>query len=176
MAWRRSLGGLPQGIERRRVLLERSSPAHDLNALRRVAHAQDIHAQPEPVKQLRTQIALLRIHRANEHEASGVCERHTLTLHGVDPHRSRIEQRVDQMVVEQVDFVDVEDGSVGRRKKARLEDPLAVFERVLEVKRSDEPVLGGRDRQLDDASVSANLRERAGLAALTTFDAPRSRV
>src|SRR2546427_12496595 len=44
----------------------------------RVADAFDVYAQPEPVEQLRAQLAFLGIHGADEDEARWVRERHPL--------------------------------------------------------------------------------------------------
>ena len=73
--------------------------------------------------ELRPQLALLRVHRPDQDESRRVRERDTLSLDGVDAHRGRVETHVDDVVVEQVDFVDIEDVAVRLRQDARLEAP-----------------------------------------------------
>ena len=76
-------------------------------------------------------------------------DRHALALDVGAAHRRRVEQQVDQVVVQQVHLVDVEHAAVRRGQQPGLEglDPLG--QRPLQVQRADDPVLGGADRQLD---------------------------
>ena len=149
--------------------------ADDLDALGGRVEARDVDAQAEPVEQLRPDLALLGIHRADEDEARGVRERDALALDDVDAHRRGVEQRVDEVVVEQVDLVDVEDAAVRVGEQTRLEAALAVLERVLEVERADEPVLGGGDGQLDEARAPrARGSGRPSPWRLAALGAPRA--
>ena len=73
--------------------------------------------------------------------------RHAVALHVVRAQGRRVEQQVDQVVVQQVDLVHVQDAPVRRGEQARLEGRDALGERPPEVKRPGEPVLGRADRQ-----------------------------
>ncbi len=132
-----------------RVGLERQSPADDLGALAGVVGRADLDAEAEAVQQLRAQVALLDVHRPDEDEPGVVLDGHRLALDPGDPGRGGVEQRVDEVVGQEVDLVDVEDAAVGAGEQARLERVLA-GQRAPEVERADEPVERRADRQLDE--------------------------
>ena len=71
-----------------------------------------------------------------------------LTLHGIDAHRCRVEQNVDDMILEQIDLIYIEDVAVRRRQNAWLEFLAPVLNRSLHVERSDHAVLRRADGQL----------------------------
>ena len=119
-AMRRALAlllGLPSG--------RRSAPGSASNAirrrttsaaLRRRAAADDLHRQAEAVEQLRPQVALLGVHRADQQErAPGALNEMPSRSTVVDAHRRGVEQHVDEVVGQQVDLVDVEDAAVAPR-------------------------------------------------------------
>ena len=81
----------------------------------------DVHGEAEPVEQLRSQLALLGIHRSDQHEAGVVDVRHAVALDAVGAGHGRVEQRVDQVVGQQVDLVDVQDAPVGGGHQAPAE-------------------------------------------------------
>ena len=135
--------------ERRRVALERQPAAHDLRALRRVLRGAHLDAEPEAIEQLRAQLALLGVHRADEQEARRVHGRHRLALDAREPGRGGVEQRVDEVVGQEVDLVDVEDPAVRAGEQPGFEGLLA-GERAAEVERADEPVERRAERQLDE--------------------------
>ena len=78
-------------------------------------------------------------------------DRNTLAFDHVDPHRCSIEQDVDQVVIEQVDFVDIQNVAIRLRQHARLEAALAALDRGLDVDGANYPVFRGIDRQLNDS-------------------------
>ena len=108
-----------------------------------------VDGQPEPVQQLRAQLALFGIHGSDEDETRVVTVRDPVALHVYPPHRGGVEQYVDQVVVQQIDLVDIEHTAVRARQQARRERVLAVAQDLLQVQRADDAVLGGTDRQLD---------------------------
>ena len=71
-----------------------------------------VDGQAEPVQQLRTQFALLGIHRADEHESGLVRMGDAVTFDMHPSHRCGVEQHVDQVIVQQVDLVNVEHAAV----------------------------------------------------------------
>ncbi len=125
-------------------------PPDHLRAQARVPRGGDLHGQPEPVEELRAQLALLRVHRADEHEPGGVLDGDAVPFDGGAAHRGGVQQQVDEVVVEQVDLVDVEDAPVGAGQQAGLVLHLAVRQRALQVQRAEDAVLGGADRQFDE--------------------------
>ena len=103
-----------------RVAVEVHPPADHLGAQGRVAGGGDLDRQPEPVQQLGAELALLRVHRADQHDPRGVADRDPLALDGGAARGRGVQQQVDQMVVQQVDLVDVEDPAVGRGQQPGL--------------------------------------------------------
>ena len=72
-----------------------------------------------------------------------------VALDARDAGSGGVEQRIDEVVGQQVDLVDVEDALVRAREQARLERLLAL-QRATEVERADEPVEARAERQLDE--------------------------
>jgi hypothetical protein len=140
--------GVEAAGEPGRVGFEGQAAPHHLGPLVRVPAGRHLHGQPEPVQQLRPQLAFLRVHRADEQEAGRVPDRHALALHVADAERGRVQQQVDQVVVQQVDLVHVEQPAVGGGQHTRLVggDPLG--QGPLDVQRPGQPVFGRADRQL----------------------------
>src|SRR5439155_4518855 len=89
-----------------------------------IADASDLDDQAEPVEQLRPQLTFLGVHRPDQDEARRVRDAYAFALDRVDAHRGGVEQDIDQVIVEQVDFVDVEQGAVRLGQQARLEAAL----------------------------------------------------
>ena len=115
------LGGAPALHEPERVVLEGDPPPDDLGTLGAVVEPLHLDRQREPVQQLRPEIALLGVHRADQDQLGRVGERDPLALDVIRAHRRHVEQDVDQVIVEQVDLVDVEDAAMGGGQQARLE-------------------------------------------------------
>jgi hypothetical protein len=139
------------GAEGLGILLPGFPALDDLDPVLDIADTGDVDAQTEAVEQLRSQLALLRVHGADQDEARRVPHRDALALDDVDPHRRRVEQDVDEVVVEEVDLVDVEDVAVGLGQHPRLEALGPGLDRGLDVDAADDAVLGGVDGQLHDA-------------------------
>ena len=93
-------------------------------------------------------------------------DRHPLPLDVADPERGRVEQQVDQVVVQQVHLVDVQQPAVRRGEHARLEggDPLG--QRALDVQRADQAILGGADGQLGQRGGPGPLRRPGWMRAV----------
>lgn len=144
------LGVGPAGGEGGGIGLEGEPPPDDLGAHRGVGRAGDGHGEPEAVEQLRPQVALLRVHRADEHEPRRVADGDVVAFDDRFALGGRVEQHVDEVIAEQVDLVDVEDPAVGAGEQAGLEHGVAVAQRPFEVEGADDPVDGRADRQLDE--------------------------
>ena len=119
----RCLGVAPPRGEGVRVGVEREPPAHHLGAQGRVARRRRVDREPEPVEQLRTQLALLRVHRADQQETRRVPHRHALPLDVGHAQRGGVEQQVDEVVVQQVHLVDVQDARGARPPAAPARRP-----------------------------------------------------
>ena len=150
----------PGRRERVRVRVVRHPATHDLGPQRRVLRGGDLDREPEPVEQLRAQLALLGVHRADEHQPGRVRDRDALALHGRPPGRRGVQQQVDQVVVEEVDLVDVEETAVGGGQQAGRVDDVAGTQRLPQVEGADHPVLGGAHRQLHQPCFPGGRHER----------------
>jgi hypothetical protein len=171
-----ALLGRPSRREPGRVVLERQAPAHHLDPGLHVAGRAHLDGQPEPVEQLRAQLALLRVHRADQQEPRRVRHRHPVALDVRAPHRGRVQQQVDQVVVQEVDLVDVEDPAVRVGEQPRLVGAHPFGQRTLQVQRSDQPVLGGPHRQLDQPGRPRLRRPVGGVRPVRAGRVRRHRV
>ena len=112
---------------------------------------------------------------ADQHEARRVAHAQALALDDVLAGRRDVDQQVDQVILEQIHFVDVEKAAMRAREQAGLERLHALRERALEVERADDAVLGGAERQVDHrhrrhATLERRLRvTRAALVAPRAF-------
>ena len=122
----------------------------DLDAQSGVARCGDFDGEAETVEQLRSEFALFGVHRAHEDEACGVNNRHAVAFDSRTAHRGRVEQQVDQVVVQQVDLVDIQDAAVGAGEQAGLIFGDAFGEGPFEVKRAEDAVFGGAHGEFDE--------------------------
>ena len=99
------------------------------------------------IQQLRTQVAFFGVHGADEDEARGVGEADAFALDDVYAHRGGIQQQVDDVVIEQIDFIDIEDAAVGVGEDAGVEMTLALLDGLFDIQRADDAVFGGGDGQ-----------------------------
>ena len=149
--------------ERRFVLAVSALPLDDLNPESGLTDALDIGAEPEAVEQLRPQLALLRIHRADQDEPGRMDHRDALALDDVDTHRGGVEEDIHDVVVEEVDLVHIKEVAVGLGQDAGLETAVSMLESGLQVDAAHHPVLRRVDRQLYDPHVPGRHRQRSGL-------------
>ncbi len=133
-----------------RIGFERQPAAHHLGPGHDLPRRDDVHGEPEPVEQLRTQFAFLRIHGSHQQERRGVRHRNAFPLDVRTSHRSRIQQQVHEVVVQQVHLVDVEHPPVRGGEQTGLEGANAFGQGAFQVQRADQPVLGGAHREFDE--------------------------
>jgi hypothetical protein len=146
------------------------APAQHLAALARVRQRRDVDPQPDAVGDLRAQVALLGVHRADEQEAGRMLDRDPFALDDVEPHRRRVEQDVAEMVVEQVDLVDVEDPAVGLGQQPRRQRQDALVQRAGHVQRAGDAVLGRVERQRDQRPAAAQRGQRRAAGGASDAD------
>ena len=142
-----------------------------------VARRPHVDGEPEPVQQLRTQLALFGVHRADQDEPGLVAVRDAVAFDVHPAHRGGVEQHVDEVVVQQVDLVDVQHAAVRARQQTRREGVLAVAQHALQIQRADHPVLGGADGQLDERRIRVDRGKhlRRGHAPPSTSPCPSRR-
>ena len=134
--------GLPMRHERVVVPFERIAATNDLDPLLDVHRGTHLDGQAEAVQQLGTKLSFLRVPRSDEHEARGMADRKTFAFDGIDPGFGHIEQKIDNVIFQQVDLVDVEVSAVGPRQKTGFEGFLAMGEHTLDVEGAGNPVFG----------------------------------
>ena len=109
--------------ERFGVPLKGIPPQHHLHAIVEILGGGDIHRQPKAIQELGPKSPLLRVARADEHEARGMANAEALALKHVLPGSRHVEQEIHQVIVEEVDFVDVKKAPVRACQKSRVEGP-----------------------------------------------------
>src|SRR5690606_17344428 len=102
--------------------------------------------------QLRAQVTLFGIARADEHEACGMAHRDAFALDDVLAGGGDVEEEVDEMVFEEVDLVYKEVAAVRAREQSGFVGLLAAGQRAFEIERADDAVLGGAQWQVDDGN------------------------
>src|SRR5204863_239349 len=83
-------GFLPQDVEADGVELECGTAPHDLRSEVWLAYSLHLDGESESVEELRPEVALLGVHRANEDEFGWVAERDALALDVVHAHCGRV--------------------------------------------------------------------------------------
>ena len=134
------------------IVVEGDTALDDLDAQSWIARRGDLDGEAEAVEELRAEFAFFGVHRADEDEFGGVGDRDAVTFDGRAAHRGRIQQKVDEVVVQEVDLVDIQDAAVGAGEESGLILGDAFGERLLEVERAEYAVLGGADGELDEAN------------------------
>ena len=137
------------------IALEGQAPPHDLGPQLGLAGPAHLDAEPEAVEQLRPQLPLLDVHRADEQEARCVHGRDGVALDARDARGRGVEQRVHEVIGQEVDLVDVEDALMGAGQEPGLECLLAL-ERAPEVERAHQPIEARAQRQLDERGRRAS--------------------
>ncbi len=107
-------------------------------------------ARPKSIKQLRAQLALLGIAASNQNEARGMAYAQTLALDDIHARSRDVQQEVDEMVLKQVCLVDIKKSAICLGQQSGLEAFLAIRQRAFEIKRADDAILGGAEREVDD--------------------------
>ena len=136
------------------VRLEGEPAADHLGPFGGILARRHLDGQPEPVEQLRTQLAFLRVHGADQEETRRVADRDAFALDVVDAQGRGVEQQVHQVVMEQVDLVDIQDSAVGRGEQAGRERGRTRGQHTLDVERAGQAVLGSAYRQFGQDDVA----------------------
>ncbi|GIW05549.1 MAG: hypothetical protein KatS3mg060_0354 [Dehalococcoidia bacterium] len=151
-----AFGFFPPSKKSRGVGLVGGAAHHHFDPFLDGAQAGDVDAEAEPVEQLGAELAFLGVHGAEEDEPGGVLEGDPVALDGVDAHRGRIEQQVDEVVRKEIDLVNVKNAAVGGGEQPGLKAPFAFLERGADVECAGEAIFGRVVRQLDDRNRAGN--------------------
>ena len=139
---------LHAGVEAIGIGIEGGALIHHLHPQLRFAHGAHLHAHAEAVQQLGPQLAFFRVARTDQHEAGRVAHADAFPFHRVPARCRRIQQHVDQVVVEQVDFIDVKQTAIRLGQQAGLEGPHAFAKGLFNVDGAAEPVFSGPQGQI----------------------------
>lgn len=71
------------------------------------------------------------------------------------PHRSGVEQDIDQVIVQKVHLVHVQHTAMSGGQQSRLERTFAVSQHLLQIERTDHAILGRADWKLYQSGWSA---------------------
>ncbi|MEQ1913319.1 MAG: hypothetical protein ABMA15_31190, partial [Vicinamibacterales bacterium] len=105
---------LPPGpLKGVRVPIECEAPFEHLAPHGHIRWSLDVDRERESVQQLWAKGAFLRVHRTQQDEVRGLARAETLALNGVHATSDGIEQRICEMIGQQVHFIDVEHATVG---------------------------------------------------------------
>jgi hypothetical protein len=124
------------------ITLEGFAPLNYQHALIKLGCGFNLHVQAETVEQLRAQLALLRIARADEHKLRRMLNRDAFTLDQIATRDRHVEQKINQVIFEQVYFVNVEKAAMSACQQPGLKSLNTFLERTLYVKSSANAVFG----------------------------------
>ena len=134
-------------------------------------------ASPKRSRSCGRKLALFRIAAADQHEARRMAHAQALAFDDIHPGGRHVEQEIDKMILQKIDFVDVEKAAVGQRKQPRLERFFTARKRPFEIERADDAILGRAEREFDHRDrlrcAFERAARRAGAAGPRT--SPRAR-
>jgi hypothetical protein len=133
--------GAKPGSKALRIVLKLVSKLDDLHTLLYILECFDLDLQSEPIEELRPQFSLLRVPRSDEHKPGWMPEGYALALNDVFSGSRDVKQNIDQVVFEEVHFVDIEKSPVRLGQQTRLERLLPFLQGILNTDRAAEPIL-----------------------------------
>nr|VVM65263.1 hypothetical protein PS652_01489 [Pseudomonas fluorescens] len=169
-----SLGRCPLRAERFGIAVEIQAPANDLATGLWQRLAFEHHVQAKAIEQLRAQLALLRVHGANQHETGAVAVGDTVTLDPVGATGGHVQQQVDQMIRQKIDFIHIQHAAIGLGQHPGRKLRLALAQRRIQVEGTDQAFFTGAQRQGHEWPLTEQIGQAAGQGALghaaRTFD------
>ena len=96
---------------------------------------------------------------------------HAIAFNDILARLCDIEQQINEMILEQIHFVDVEKTAVRARQQSGLERLLAIAQRFLDIERADHAILSGAEWQVDDRHTLLCHRQLAARDVESTFPA-----
>ena len=125
--------------------------------------------QSETVEKLWSKFAFFRISRTDQHKARRMLDRNTFTLNFIDSGDRNVEQQIDEMIFEQVYFVDVQKTAIRARKQSGIESFATGRQRALDIDGPAHSILSCSQRKLDNRHrhlFRSDLRSAALIAQL----------
>ena len=169
----RAFSGPPCLGEGLGIGVEPVASLHDLDPDRDLGRCGDLDRQPEAIEELRPEFALFGVAAADEDETGRMAKAQAFPLDDILARSRHIEQQVDDMVLEEIDFVDVEKSAVGAGQETRLESGFAGHQGAFEVECTGDAIFRGTERQVDHGNGAPALLQWAGQAGFAAFVAAR---
>ena len=128
---------------------------NDVDSRCHVSPTVHLDAQTETIQQLRSQLSFFRIHSADENETRWMAMGYSLSLNYILARSGNIQDYIDQMIREEVHFINVQDPSIGARHESRLEYPDAFTDRRGEVESPNHHFFCGVQGEFHDTHLSS---------------------
>ena len=87
--------------------------------------------------------------------------RNAIAFDGIHAARRRVEQRIDERIRQQVDFIDIQHAVVRLREQARRKTHRAVAQHGFDIERADQAIFTRAERQVHQLPLRQQLGERA---------------
>ena len=158
------------------VALEGVAAANDFDTARQVVGRLHFDRHAEPIQQLRAQLAFFGIAGTDQHEPRRMTDAQSFALDDVFAGCGDIEQQIDQMIFQQIGFIDVEKPAMRAGQQSRLECLFAARQRAFQVERADDAIFRGAERQIDHRHRHLRRFQRALGGAGTAIVAKLGRV
>jgi len=115
------------------VTIEGNAPSHHFGPHLNIPLGLHVHCQTKAIQQLRPQFSLLGVHRSNEKKCGGMAHRNTFALNIIHAHSCGIEQDIDQVIAQEIHFVDVQEATMGCCQEARLKMLFTALQGTLDI-------------------------------------------
>ena len=93
--------------ERFAISIVAFTPLDDVDTILKIVLGCDFGVQSEAIEQLRPEFPFFRIARTNQHKACRMLDRNTFSLNFIDSRHRNVKQQIDEVIFEQVHFVDI---------------------------------------------------------------------
>src|SRR5882672_5797296 len=138
------------------VAIKGNAPPHHFSTYLDIALSLHVHRQTKTVQQLGPQFSFLRIHRADQDKGGWMARRDAFALNIIHPHSGGIEQDIDKVVAEQIDFVNIQQTTVRGCQQARLKMFFTALQGPLDIQGPHDPILSSPEWQLDECRRSGH--------------------
>jgi hypothetical protein len=116
-----------------RVAIEAIPSPKNLDSGFQILLPAHVHTESETVQQLRSQFTFFRVHGSDQNEPRWMAMRYALSLHHVLAGSANVKDQVNQMIRQEIDFVYIQNSSIGTSHKPWLERSFPVTDRRGEV-------------------------------------------
>jgi hypothetical protein len=145
-----------RGLKGFGVIIEALASFDYFDTLIEIRNRRDLSVESETIEKLRPQFTFFGIARAYEHEPSGMAGGNAFAFDYVTARRRRVKQDIYDMIVEQINFVDVEEAAIGAGQQSGLECLHSFNERALDVQGSAHPIFGCPKWEIDNRNRAAH--------------------